>query len=107
VDPFSLLLIVGAGAAFYFLIIRPGQQKQKAQRAMVEALGPGAEVMTTAGIFGTIAVVTDEVISLEIAPGVHMRLLPQAIAKVIEPAPSGDAPAQIEPPDQESEAPGT
>jgi preprotein translocase subunit YajC len=107
VDPFSLLLIVGAGAAFYFLIIRPGQQRQKAQRSMIAALGPGAEVMTTAGIFGTIAVVTDDAISLEIAPGIFMRILPAAIAKVIEPAVADDAQEQIEPPDQESETPGT
>jgi preprotein translocase subunit YajC len=107
VDPFSLLLIVGAGAAFYFLIIRPGQQRQKAQRAMIEALQPGAEIMTTAGIFGTVAVVTDDEISLEIAPGVFMRLLPAAVARVVEPAPADDAPAQIEPPDQESDTPGT
>jgi len=107
VDPFSLLLIVGAAAAFYFLIVRPGQQRQKAQRALIVALAPGAEVMTTAGIFATVAVVTDDVISLEIAPGVHMRVLPAAIAKVIDPATPEGAPAQIEPPDQESETPGT
>ena len=33
VDPFSLLLIVAAGAGFYFLIIRPGKQRQQAQQA--------------------------------------------------------------------------
>jgi preprotein translocase subunit YajC len=84
VDPFSLLLIVGAGLAFYFLIIRPGQQRQKKQQQLVSALVPGAEVMTTAGIFGTVAVVTDDEISLEISPGVFMRIVPAAIARVME-----------------------
>jgi preprotein translocase subunit YajC len=84
VDPFSLLLIAGAAAGFYFLIIRPGQQRQKKQQAMISELMPGAEVMTTAGIFGTVAAVTDEQISLEIAPGVFMRIVPAAIARVIE-----------------------
>ena len=98
VAPLSLLMIVGAGAAFYFLIIRPGKQRQRKQQEMITALQPGAEVMTTAGIFGTIAVVTDDQISLEVSPGVFMRILPAAIARVIEPVsdPVDDAPAQGE-----------
>jgi preprotein translocase subunit YajC len=49
--------------------------------------------MTSAGIFGTVAVVTDEQISLEVSPGVYLRILPAAVARVIEPAaePSADA----------------
>ncbi|MCX6433555.1 MAG: preprotein translocase subunit YajC [Actinobacteria bacterium] len=84
-DPISLLMIVGAGAAFYFLIIRPGKQRQAKQAQMLTALQPGAEVMTSAGIFGTIAVVTDEEISLEVSPGVFIRILPAAISRVISP----------------------
>jgi len=84
VDPISLLMIVGAGAAFYFLIIRPGKQRQAKQAQMLTALQPGAEVMTSAGIFGTIAVVTDEEISLEVSPGVFIRILPAAISRVID-----------------------
>ena len=103
-DPVSLLLIVAAGACFYFLIIRPGQQRQKRQQQMVSAIQPGTEVMTTAGIFGTVAVVTDEQLSLEIAPGVFMRILPAAVARVIEPEPTpSDADA---PPLQESDGTG-
>jgi preprotein translocase subunit YajC len=86
VDPFSLLLIVAAGAGFYFLIIRPGKQRQQAQQRMIRELQPGAEIMTSAGIFGTIAVVTDDEISVEVSPGVFLRILPAAVSKVIEPA---------------------
>ena len=86
-DPLSLLMIVGAGAAFYFLIIRPGKKRQQQQQQMIAALQPGAEVMTSAGIFGTIAVVTAEEISLEVSPGVYMRILPAAVSRVIEPSP--------------------
>lgn len=85
-DPMSLLLIVAAGAAFYFLIIRPGKQRQKAQQEMQRSLRPGTEVMTTAGIFGTIAVVTDEELSLEVSPGVFMRVIPAAVARVVQPS---------------------
>jgi preprotein translocase subunit YajC len=84
VDPISLLMIAGAGAAFYFLIIRPGKQRQKAQQDRVAALQPGTEIMTSAGIFGTVAVVTEEQISLEVSPGVFIRILPAAVSRVID-----------------------
>lgn len=84
-DPFSLLLIVAAAAAFYFLIIRPNKQRQQQQRQLIASLQPGAEVMTTAGIFGTIAVVTEEELSLEISPGVFIRVLPAAVSRVVQP----------------------
>ena len=84
-DPLSLLMIVGAGAAFYFLIIRPGKQRQAKQAQMLTALQPGTEIMTSAGIFGTIAVVTEEQISLEVSPGVFIRILPAAVSRVIDP----------------------
>ena len=92
-DPLSLLMIVAAGAAFYCLIIRPGQKRQQQQQQMIAALQPGAEIMTSAGIFGTIAVVTDEQISLEVSPGVYLRILPAAVSRVIEPAAAADSEA--------------
>lgn len=84
-DPMSLLLIVAAGAAFYFLIIRPGKQRQKAQAELQRSLQPGTEVMTTSGMFGTIAAVTDDELSLELSPGVFVRIIPAAVARVIQP----------------------
>jgi preprotein translocase subunit YajC len=83
-------MLVGAGAAFYFLIIRPNKARQQQQRNMIAALQPGAEIMTTAGIFGTVAVVTEDEISLEVSPGVFMRILPAAVARVVEPAPTAE-----------------
>ena len=71
-----LLLVV----AFYFLLIRPQRNRAKAQQAMIAAVRPGARVMTTAGIFGTVVAVSEEVMSIEIAPGIAMEVLPAAIA---------------------------
>lgn len=79
----TLLFIVLAGAAFYFLIIRPGKQRQKNQAQMITALVPGAAIMTTAGVFGTVVSVGDDEVSVEFAPGVVMRILPAAVARVI------------------------
>ena len=87
-DIVALAPIVLLVVAFYFLLIRPQKQRQRQQAEMVSALAPGAQVMTTAGIMGTVAVVAEDELSLEISPGVFVRMVPAAVAKVIEPAPS-------------------
>lgn len=51
----SLLMMMFFFLAFWFLLIAPQRKKQKEQEKMIAALKEGDEVMTTAGIFGTIA----------------------------------------------------
>ena len=84
-DIVSLAPILLLGVAFYFLLIRPQRNRQKKHAEMVSAVAPGSEVMTTAGIFGTVTAVGDEELSLEIAPGTVVRILPAAVSKVIPP----------------------
>lgn len=85
-DILSLAPILLLVVAFYFLLIRPQKTRQKKHTEMVNAVEPGTEVMTTAGIFGTVREVTDENLSLEIAPGTVIRILPAAISRVIYPS---------------------
>ncbi len=56
-DIVSLAPILLLGVAFYFLLIRPQRNRQKKHAEMVSAVAPGSEVMTTAGIFGTVTAV--------------------------------------------------
>ncbi len=51
---FSFLLLPLMLVAMYFLIIRPNSKKRKQATALQSALGVGDEVITTAGIIGTI-----------------------------------------------------
>jgi preprotein translocase subunit YajC len=81
-----LILIV---AFFYFLVIRPQQRRQRQAAQLSRSLEPGQEVMTTAGLFGTVKAVTDDHVELEIAPGVVVRYVKGAIARVVPP-PSTD-----------------
>ena len=92
-DPLTILPLVLLGVVFYFLIIRPQKKKQREQQQLLRSLTPGTEVMTTAGVFGTIVTVSDERYGLEIAPGVVMSIVPQAVAKVVTPV----LPEAIEP----------
>lgn len=77
-----LVLIVAVG---YFLFIRPTRARQKRAQELRSDLEVGAEVMTTAGLFGRVAQVDDESLLLEVAPGVTMRFVKAAVAKVVTP----------------------
>jgi preprotein translocase subunit YajC len=74
-----VLLIVG----FYFLLIRPQRNRQRAQQALVASLEVGDDVMTTGGIFGTIVEIDDNegTVTVEIAPGTRIRMLRQGISQ--------------------------
>ncbi|MSZ58658.1 MAG: preprotein translocase subunit YajC [Actinobacteria bacterium] len=83
VDLVTILPLLLIGVVFYLLVLRPQKARQKAQAAMIAAVAPGSSVMTTAGVFGTVVASNADEVSLEIAPGVVIRMLPAAIAKVI------------------------
>ena len=74
-----VLLIVG----FYFLLIRPQRNRQRAQQALVASLEVGDDVMTSGGIFGTIVDIDDDegTVTVEIAPGTRVRMVRQGIAQ--------------------------
>jgi len=77
-----MLPLILMAAAFWFLIIRPNRKKQAAMVAMIAALGPGARVITSSGIKGTIISMGESEVVLEIAPGVHTTWTKGAITKV-------------------------
>jgi preprotein translocase subunit YajC len=87
--PFLLLAV-----AFWFLLIRP-QRKRAQEAAQIRSnLQVGVEVMTTAGLYGTVAHVDDEAVLLEVAPGVTNRYAKGAVARILTaPDPAGESPA--------------
>lgn len=81
----TLLPILLIGVVFYLLIMRPARNRQRKQAEMMSALDPGARIMTTAGVYGTVVAIDGDDAEIEIAPGVVIRVVKAAIAKVIEP----------------------
>ena len=76
--------IIVLGVTFvlmWVLFILPQQKRIRAHHALVARLEIGDEVMTAAGLYGRIAVLDDEIASLEIAPGVVVRCARGAIAR--------------------------
>jgi len=85
VDNLSTLLpILLIGVVFYLLIMRPARNRQKKQQQMMSTLQAGSRIMTTAGIFGTVVEIDDENASIEIAPGVVIRVVKAAIGRVLD-----------------------
>jgi preprotein translocase subunit YajC len=88
----SFLPLILIAAVFYLLVIRPSQNRKKKLADLIANVGPGADVMTSSGIFGTVVSSTPEEIELSIAPGVVIRVLPAAVSRVITPV--ADAPSE-------------
>ena len=52
----------------YFLMIRPQMKRAKEQKAMIDALQKGDEVVALGGLVGKIVELSDQYATLEIAP---------------------------------------
>ncbi len=72
--PFALVL-----AIFYFVILLPMKRRQKKVQEFLSALKEGDKVVTTGGIFGSIAKVGEDKISLQIAPNVRVDVARAAV----------------------------
>ncbi|MCZ6765782.1 MAG: preprotein translocase subunit YajC [bacterium] len=83
-----LLVLLAMFAMFYFVLIRPQRKKQKETKEMVNALKKGDRVVTSGGIFGTIAGVHDSIVVLKIAEDVKIEVLKGAVANIIHDKPA-------------------
>ena len=73
-SPFGMLLpMIVIFAAFYFLLIRPQQKKQKQHTALVAALKEGDEVLTAGGILGKISRLEDNFVVLQVADNLELK----------------------------------
>src|SRR4051794_13880378 len=94
-----LVMIFGV---FYFLLIRPQQQKQKELRGMISAVRRGDRVVTGGGILGTVQrvpmvqdkdgkQVPSQEIEVEIAKDIRVIVLRDTITTVLKPVAANDA----------------
>ena len=68
---------------FYFLLIRPQQKKAKQHQEMLGRLKKNDEVMTSGGIYGKVMALADNVVTVEVAPNVRIRVHRPQIASVL------------------------
>jgi preprotein translocase subunit YajC len=76
--PFILIFVI-----MYFLVIRPQQKKARAHQEMLTKLKKNDEVMTSGGIYGKVIALADNVVTLEVAPNVRIRVHRPQISAVI------------------------
>lgn len=67
---------------FYFLLIRPQQKQQKEHRAFLKALDKNQEVVTSAGLHGTVVQVKEDTVTLRIAENVKVEFDKSSIARL-------------------------
>jgi preprotein translocase subunit YajC len=80
----SLAPLILVFVVFYFLLIRPQQKKAKEHREMLEKIKKNDEVMTSGGIYGKVMAQNENIITLEIAPNVRIRVNRAQIAAVVK-----------------------
>ena len=75
--PFALIFVI-----FYFLVIMPQQKRTKQQKELREALKKGDKVVTASGIWGTVANLWKETVTLQIADTAKIRIQRDQIARL-------------------------
>jgi len=79
----SFLPLVLVFIIFYFLLIRPQQKKAKEHQQLVSKKKKNDEVMTSGGIYGKVVALADNVVTLEVAPNVRIRVHRPQISEVV------------------------
>lgn len=92
-DLVGLLPLVLLAVVFYLLVMRPARNRQKAQQQLISSVGPGAQIMTTSGMYGTVVERDGDDLTVSVAAGVEIRMVAGAVARVIEAMP--DRPAEL------------
>ena len=60
----TIVMMVAMVAIFYFLLIRPQRKKDKQVKNMLAALKVGDRICTIGGLYGTIAALKDDTVTL-------------------------------------------
>ncbi len=79
----GMILPVGLIIMLYFLMIRPQMKRQKEHKKLVDALAKGDEVQTEGGIMGKITDLGDNLVKLEVAEGVEIKIRRASVAAVM------------------------
>lgn len=82
----ELILLVVMGLLMYVVLILPQQRRNREHQNLLASLEAGDEVMTNSGVYGFIAAIDGEVVWLEVAEGIELKLSRTSVAsKIAEP----------------------
>ena len=91
-SPFSgVFLVVAIGLFTYAFLIHPQRRQEREQKEMRDALQKGDHVITSGGIHGKVTGIAGEIVTVEIADRVRVKLNRSAVATRINPAAAATA----------------
>ena len=79
----SFLPIILMFVVLYFLMIRPQMKRQKEQKAMIDGLAKGDEIVTAGGVVGKVAKVSDGYVTVEVAEGTEIVMQKAAVTLLL------------------------
>jgi preprotein translocase subunit YajC len=77
------IILLPLFAALLYLMIMPQRRQAKEQRALLAALQEGDAVMTTAGIYGIVTELDGDVMYLEVAEGIELKMSRASVVRRI------------------------
>lgn len=80
---FNFIILGGFVVIFYFIIWRPQSKRAKEQKALMESISKGDEVMTTGGILGKALQVDENYVVVEVADNVQLKMQKSSVAAVL------------------------
>ena len=79
----SFLPIILMFVVLYFLMIRPQMKRQKEQKAMIDGLAKGDEIVTAGGVVGKVTKVSDGYVTMEVAEGTEIVMQKAAVTLLL------------------------
>jgi preprotein translocase subunit YajC len=76
----ALIPLVLMFVIFYFLLIRPQQKRSKEHRDVLQNLKKGDFIVTNGGLYGRVVGLTDQVVTLEVAENVRVKVARSYVA---------------------------
>ena len=95
-------IIIIAFLLLWLIVVRPQRKRQNQQRALINELKVGDEVLTAGGIYGTVSRIDDDEVTVEIAPKTEVRVARRAIAGITHEEEEEEAGEHEEPADDDS-----
>ncbi len=81
----DFVILIGFGLAMYLILFLPQQRRAKQHRELLASLVEGDEVVTNSGIYGFVNAVDGEILWLDVADGVELRMTRSSVAdKVVD-----------------------
>ena len=87
----TLIIFIPFIAIMYFMVIRPQQRQLKEKQLLISSVTAGDDVVLGSGIYGTVSEVEDNIVWLEVAADLELKVARSAIEEIFR-----DEPAELE-----------